>query len=348
MAEMRDHETTASIDAIHARAASLAEKPTPDGSSCPATPGTSCDVFDWVYETSSVYPRMYGACGRCGNTYVVLLPRQVRTGSVLIDDAVQRRAIALAETRRDIVIDACETVFRRSGTAQRPWYIMSDRPIVLRRDVLLEVERNAVDRVRRFNRARETQLDELLKLVEERARQLLHAWSANSYRSLRGSAEKAQRALEALTVATRRERAVLKSLRDQISQVIEQARAARQPRLPGTITHATAVTPPGLALCASLQPEELIYGLVDPLELDVVRYVGKTSDPVGRYGHCTSGSDAVAAWVGALSAAGRSPLMLLIERCASKNVGTREACWIHHYRDQLQADLNRAIPPRPE
>lgn len=102
-------------------------------------------------------------------------------------------------------------------------------------------------------------------------------------------------------------------------------------------------------LCDGLAPTEVVYALVDPEDPELVRYIGRTHDPVTRYRHhCTEGTEAVFAWTTSLIQAGRSPLMLLVERCAAADIAEREAHWIHHYRDRHHADLNRSIPRRQE
>jgi hypothetical protein len=105
-------------------------------------------------------------------------------------------------------------------------------------------------------------------------------------------------------------------------------------------------------LCDSLMPNDVIYALVDPHDPERVRYVGRTCDPVGRYrAHSVEGSNGVAKWMAQVTAAGRTPVMLLLERCACAEAEARELHWIRYYRQRDQADLNRRVAnarkPRP-
>lgn len=90
----------------------------------------------------------------------------------------------------------------------------------------------------------------------------------------------------------------------------------------------------------------VIYGLIDPAEPDVVRYVGSTTDPEMRFrAHCTAGSSLVREWVESVVGAGRKPTMVLLERCTDDTQRRqREAFWHHHYVELGQADLNIAVP----
>jgi hypothetical protein len=102
-----------------------------------------------------------------------------------------------------------------------------------------------------------------------------------------------------------------------------------------------------VVLCDRIAPTEVIYALIDPAEPKLVRYVGRTQDATHRYrAHCTNGSDAVTEWARRVMDVGRMPAMVLLERCERNDVEAREAYWIHHYRDQFMADLNRSIPRR--
>ena len=92
----------------------------------------------------------------------------------------------------------------------------------------------------------------------------------------------------------------------------------------------------------------VIYGLIDPLEPDRIRYVGKTDRPGTRLS--THLDDALsrkknvrASWITTVLVAGRYPVMLLLEECKLGCVG-RELWWYEHFRAIGQADLNTAIP----
>lgn len=95
----------------------------------------------------------------------------------------------------------------------------------------------------------------------------------------------------------------------------------------------------------------LIYGLIDPLEPDVVRYVGQTRQGAATrfLKHLTTArrsACARSAWIRELLQAGRSPDMVLLETVSlSADLDARERWWITALRQRGEADLNAALPP---
>ena len=190
-------------------------------------------------------------------------------------------------------------------------------------------------------------LEEIRDRAAEHERELQLLFTGKARRALKKTPEaKAARILAREKRECRRESTQLRIDRDRIAAEIRELRAAahREP-LPKPDGYVAPPLDPSRVLCDALTPAEVIYALVDPADPELVRYVGRTSDPVNRYRtHCTAGSDAVVRWVRALAADGRSPVMLLIERCAAATVHSREKHWINHYYQRFQADLNVALP----
>lgn len=105
----------------------------------------------------------------------------------------------------------------------------------------------------------------------------------------------------------------------------------------------------GTVLCESVEPPHVVYGLVDPVDPERIRYVGRSISPVSRYmGHArTARGSPVGRWVAQLAEAGRQPRMIMLERCPDENAGRdREGDWIVCCRERGQADLNRQVPGR--
>ncbi len=102
----------------------------------------------------------------------------------------------------------------------------------------------------------------------------------------------------------------------------------------------------------STVPTGVVYGLVDPREIDRVRYVGYTRQhPEMRLrGHLGESplvhrSSRKVAWIAALAEIGVSPVMVLLERTADYGIlPRREAHWYAELRAAGQADLNRTPP----
>lgn len=94
----------------------------------------------------------------------------------------------------------------------------------------------------------------------------------------------------------------------------------------------------------------IVYGLVDPREPDVVRYVGATSKPlkVRLSGHCSHASNnLLRKWMARLSKAGIKPLIVPIEECEESDAARIEARWIGNFRLTNGADgqaLNHNAP----
>ena len=79
-----------------------------------------------------------------------------------------------------------------------------------------------------------------------------------------------------------------------------------------------------------LQP--YVYALVDP-RTDAIRYVGKSHqrDKSRLREHIKSPTNAYTEeWIGELLAAGRTPIMRILEDCDTNTVFEREAFWIRH------------------
>lgn len=123
-------------------------------------------------------------------------------------------------------------------------------------------------------------------------------------------------------------------------------RTARKPRRPRSVVGTSCATDREILASAVMLYRPAVYGLVDPREPDRVRYVGQAVAPLIRYaGHLTAGSIRVSNWVGALDAAGESPVMVLLEACAEADLVAREGHWLAHFRALDQADLNVAPAP---
>jgi hypothetical protein len=94
----------------------------------------------------------------------------------------------------------------------------------------------------------------------------------------------------------------------------------------------------------------IIYGLVDPLEPERIRYVGQTSQmPSARYVQHINASHgngrARTNWVHDLRAAGRAPDMVLLESLdQSRELDAREMAWIRDLNARGMADLNGPLP----
>jgi hypothetical protein len=92
----------------------------------------------------------------------------------------------------------------------------------------------------------------------------------------------------------------------------------------------------------------IIYGLVDPLKPDVVRYVGQTVQaPCIRYlGHVSERSGwRRRQWIADLKKQGRLPDMVLLEEVApGDDPHGRERHWIGAYSARGMADLNAGMP----
>lgn len=106
-------------------------------------------------------------------------------------------------------------------------------------------------------------------------------------------------------------------------------------------------------------PQEIIYGVADSGEPERVRYVGRTRFPAQRYrGYCrgAGANDAMRLWLAELLAAGRHPVLLLLEdhdpalhrQAKGGAVSVRESWWIERLRADGQADLNVHTRPMAE
>jgi hypothetical protein len=93
----------------------------------------------------------------------------------------------------------------------------------------------------------------------------------------------------------------------------------------------------------------IIYGLVDPRQPDVVRYVGQTTRPaMERYCAHIAGRGAavrMATWLASMRDEGIAPDMVLLERVARKaSLYEREMRWIAEFRAKGMADVNSCVP----
>lgn len=104
-------------------------------------------------------------------------------------------------------------------------------------------------------------------------------------------------------------------------------------------------------LYTGLDLRPVVYGLVDPVELDRIRYVGQTTHPYHRYiGHVLSrkqraaGFLPVSRWIRNLYLNhNRVPTMVLLEAVTDeKGLRERERYWIRVLAAKSQADLNRS------
>ena len=322
----------------------LKETTPPDEARCPKD---SCHVESWVYETASVCPRMYGRCAICRGIYIIVLPRKQTT----MDRYGFTEMIEWVEANGDefpIVIDASESAFRGTGICQRLPWLLEEHPLYIAQTIAAKIQNRASEAVEEIR-------ERYQRLMRDVATQLNELGEQRAALSNRGARRTALRALEAARNMRRRMRedrelaAQLRATRVELERDISECKAAavREP-LPMPDGYIAPPLATGSVLCATLLPPELIYALVDPLDPELVRYIGRTCDPVNRYrAHCTGGSDAVSQWVQALEIVGRTPAMVLLERCERSEVFAREAHWIHHYRQRFQGDLNRAIPRMP-
>lgn len=114
--------------------------------------------------------------------------------------------------------------------------------------------------------------------------------------------------------------------------------------------HIEGVKPYRLLLRGDLATLWVIYGLIDPREPAVVRYVGKSMAPGSRLCSHIDNASSVSQWSGkkdqwiyGLLGAGLAPDMVLLEEAAHECRG-RELHWLNTLRAIGQADLN-TVPP---
>lgn len=340
----------------------MAETTIPPGASCRIHPERPCDVDEWHYATNSVHPRMYGRCKACDAAYVFVLPRRrqnlgdAETFDVFLGNV--RRAAIEQGREHELIEHAVEVTLSRGGVAQRLWWLLHSEPIRIEREIVQQIRHEVkeafdtrLDELAAWMKAREATLNELTSLVSERIAVLDDTRRKLTKRAMRGAVAQAAADLDALRAKIAEGRRDLAGVRAELAVADEalaakRAAAHREP-LPVPAEYVPPAIAPQAVLCDRLLPPELVYALVDPADPELVRYVGRTNDPITRYrGHHFNGADAVTAWVAALADAGRRPTMVLLERCASDDVAARETYWIHHYRDRFQADLNRTIPRR--
>lgn len=96
-----------------------------------------------------------------------------------------------------------------------------------------------------------------------------------------------------------------------------------------------------------------MYGLVDPRNPAVVRYVGQTTTPEARYGaHVTANmwdKSRRSTWLRSLLLGGTYPQMVLLERVRdAARLCEREAHWIAAMRRNGEADLNGTNIPHAD
>lgn len=137
---------------------------------------------------------------------------------------------------------------------------------------------------------------------------------------------------------------------DRIERLHEEARRLRVriQRDVNTLEAAGLLTAPSqafpvIASTHGVWPARMVvYGLVDELEPDRVRYIGQSTLPEWRFvGHCTSRTGAVGEWVATVKAAGSHVLMRFISRHDSQpDLDRAERAAIEEYRSRGMADLN--------
>lgn len=98
-----------------------------------------------------------------------------------------------------------------------------------------------------------------------------------------------------------------------------------------------------------------VYGLVDPAEPDVVRYVGSSQNMVKRVFDHTAALPSSQldgpkrAWLQALKETGRRPEMVVLQELktgkATPETHRAERAWIEKFRAIGQADLNATLAP---
>lgn len=325
------------------------------GATCPGR--DEHDVEQWIYDLDCQTPVAVGACRRCSAVVLWELPKAFNPRYRHLVVSAEVQALSLLEQGiRDRAL-CCLSLAGREELRGRGGMVPSiaaehpTRQMVVRREIWQTFCRRLAAEAEEAIVAAETRrLAELTALAgtahqlrEERSR-LSRAGVRRSLRKVIEAKERAAaelRALQQEVVALRRE---ARDLRDQLR---EQHAAARRVPLPIPAGYAAPPVDRAAVLCDAVAPPQVVYALVDPADPELVRYVGRTSDPVGRYaGHVLAGEPRVAAWVRALATAGRQPVMVLLERCEDAEVIAREAHWIHHYRDRWQADLNTVLPRR--
>lgn len=91
-----------------------------------------------------------------------------------------------------------------------------------------------------------------------------------------------------------------------------------------------------------------IYALVDPV-MNMVWYVGQTNNPKRRIKeHLSESSNPttqVSQWVAKMKAAGITPRLNILEKCADELAGEREEYWIGHYLSQNTGLKNSDLVP---
>lgn len=96
----------------------------------------------------------------------------------------------------------------------------------------------------------------------------------------------------------------------------------------------------------------VIYGLVDTRAPERVRYVGRSTNHLGRYAsHLgeAGAASAKGAWIGKVLEEGATIDMVLLEAVpAGVDVLECESAWIHALRARGEADLNTALPAPPQ
>lgn len=310
--------------------------------------GEGCAVQDWVYCYESIHPRAFGECANCRTIYVLVLPRQRCQGfrdRVTWGEALRLWLAGNQEAQLQAVHESVERYLKGSGVSQRLSWLLSEHPIAIHDGALAEIQHDCAHQIRMIR----DRMDKThMKLVEE-AWKMEDMRRAMSKRGVRTALLKVVEAKNRLRAELRRlgqEVAELREKRRQVGADIQAEREqARRVPLPLPDGYRPPALLPGQVLCQEIVPTEVIYGLVDPRDPELVRYVGRTCDPVHRYrNHMTAGSEAVNAWAAMVMAEGVMPVMVLLESCDRDLVFSREAHWIRFYRQRFQADLNASIP----
>jgi hypothetical protein len=214
---------------------------------------------------------------------------------------------------------------------------MKHRRMETLKEVRLARIKEGADMLATFSRAESLILKEIREMVDGSARDVnyqLQQITDNFLREVRDQNWLVERLGDQLLTAKATLDELILGAEERLREALREARAQTEPQLPPI---------PFDIICEPRHARPGIYGLVSQDEPSRIRYVGKSSNPAGRYApHCSSGAALqVADWVRSLNGL---PLMVSIESCDPLELEDREAHWIHYYRGIGQADLNASIP----
>jgi hypothetical protein len=254
-------------------------------------------------------PRMYGKCRECGDVLMHILPLRSSFTDLSVSDQT--------------LIGYSEKTLKDQPLRQTAWKASND-PVRFTATLVQEISQRVFERLERH--------------IDER--------EAKARRALRNQElEFAALDAEMSKDVTHLERAISK-LEYRIARIIEDAessiyRALQQARF----QHPLPETPPDSlpVICDERHFSPTIYGLVDRLDINRIRYVGQTLTPGTRYATHVGKTAAprVQEWVRSLGEAG--PLMVLVETPHRLELDDRERFWIHYYRERGMADLNTSV-----